>query len=208
MVKGETRDDERPPATVRRRIKCKSEKRTVDLYARALARRAWRLLAAGKAEFPRALVFANRSVAEDDTDPVALVVRAITSERLGHPSDALTDLRRAFERDPLNPLLALGLARRLARSGDSAEALAALAVYRADGGLSQQYAEAADRFARQLEREVSLTKDHARVTEGGVTLLYPETALPRAEAEEVAAGIADALEFLERKLGQVDAGAP
>lgn len=198
LVKGETRDDERPPASAHRRVRSESEKRTVDLYSRGLARRAWRLLAAGRTEFPQALVFANRSVAEDDTDPVALVVRAIASEQLGHRSDALTDLRRAFEHDPLNPLLALGLARRLALSGDSAEALSALAVYRADSSLSKEQAEAAERLAKQLEREVSLTKDHARVAVRGVTVLYPETALPRADAEELAAGIADALDDTAR----------
>ncbi|MGC4119918.1 MAG: tetratricopeptide repeat protein [Myxococcales bacterium] len=194
LLTTDSADAESPPPSPRRRIG------GVDLYGRALAVRARSLLGRGESELPRALAFADRSVAVDESDPVTRVLRALVRERLGQRADALSDLRRAFELEPLHPRIALGLARRLERSGDSAEALAALTTYRALASPAPTPSEddAAGRFQAQLERQMALTRSHVRVAVRGVSLLYPEPSLSRSDAEALATGIADALDETAR----------
>jgi tetratricopeptide (TPR) repeat protein len=130
----------------------------VDLYARALAYRAWFHF-----KDEQGLALSEKAVEADPQDALVQVVRAMVLEQHERRRESLAALRRAFELQPLDPHLGLGLARRLRRSARPDEALAALQVYRDSPDLAPERAEAAARFALALQDEPRLAVGYAEV---------------------------------------------
>ncbi len=160
----------------------------VDLYARALAYRAWFHF-----KDEQGLALSEKAVEADPQDALVQVVRAMVLEQHERRRESLAALRRAFELQPLDPHLGLGLARRLRRSARPDEALAALQVYRDSPDLAPERAEAAARFALALQDEPRLAVGYAEVERDGVTVRYPAAGVPASAVEAALETILDAL---------------
>ncbi|MBX3273563.1 MAG: hypothetical protein KF729_25085, partial [Sandaracinaceae bacterium] len=167
-----------------------------DVAAAAMLLLGMQALGAERAHEARS--WAQRARREAPRDALADLLEAMAVDRPDAARERARLYRRALSLRPDEPALALAAARALAEAGELEEAARHAASYLAEHPEDARIAS----WARRVRARAELTREHARRTDRGITVLWPDRVLGVRRIDDLTTTIDEAMREVAGLLGE------